>query len=75
MTVAASEDVGWNSRPALRFHVAAVQEEVEGEADLLWEWLNQMVSVGVLEGLMSIVWEQAAVLDCWRMRELKSMTL
>ena len=37
VTVAASEDVGWNSRPALRFHVAAFQEEVEGEADLLWE--------------------------------------
>ena len=53
--IAAFGDVGWSFHPALRSHVAADREEVEGEVDLLWEWLNQMVSVGELEGLMSSV--------------------
>jgi hypothetical protein len=73
--IAAFGDVGWSFHPALRSHIGVVQEEAEVKAVLLWEWLNQMVSAGVLEGWMSSVWEQAAALGNSRMRELRSMTL
>ena len=67
--IAALVDVGWSFHPALRSHTDVVQEEVEVKVVLLWEWLNQMVSAGVLEGWMSRVWEQAAALENSRMRE------
>lgn len=53
--IAAFGDVGWSFHPALRSHIGVVQEEAEVKAVLLWEWLNQMVSAGVLEGWMSSV--------------------
>jgi hypothetical protein len=67
--IAAYGDFGWSFHPALRSHIDVVQEEVEVKAVLLWEWLNQMVSAGVLEGWMSSVWEPAAALESSRMRE------
>ena len=53
--MAVFEGVGWNFHPALRSHIGVVQEEAEVKAVLLWKWLNQMVSAGVLEGWMSSV--------------------
>ena len=67
--IAVLGDVGWDFHPALRSRIAAGQEEAEVKAVLLWEWLNLMASVGVLEGWMSSAWEQAAVLESSRMRE------
>jgi hypothetical protein len=66
--IAGTDDSDWNFHPALRY-TAAVQEAAEVKVVLLWEWPNQMVWVGVLEGWMSSVWEQAAVLESSRMRE------
>jgi hypothetical protein len=53
--IVAPEDVGWIFHPALRSHIAAVQEEEAVKVVLLWEWPNLMASVGVLEGWMSSV--------------------
>jgi hypothetical protein len=66
--IAGTADSDWSFHPALRY-TAAVQEAAEVKVVLLWEWPNQMVWAGVLEGWMSSVWEQAAVRESSRMRE------
>jgi hypothetical protein len=54
--IAVLEGVGWSFHPAPRSHIAAaVREEAEVKAVLLWEWPNLMAWVGVLEGWMSSV--------------------